>query len=129
MRNLDEYHFRILLSNIKRWDKISTFYNFQSNLDSYENIIFLILDIYKSLISKDKLDQETKLIFNQIESVILWNDFSSIIEYSLKTKSLSIIDKINKYDPNIIIIHINNIYNIKLTNIVSAKKIYNLINP
>ena len=129
MRNLDEYHIRILLSNIKRWDKISLEYNFNSNLDCYKNIIFLLLDIYKSLISKDKMDDECKLIFNQIELLILWEDFSLLIEYSLQTKKLSIIDKINKYNPSIIINHMKTIYNIKINNIVSAKKIYNLINP
>ena len=72
---------------------------------------------------------ECKLIFNQIELLILWEDFSLLIEYSLKTKKLSIIDKINKYNPSIIINHMKTIYNIKINNIVSAKKIYNLINP
>lgn len=127
MRNLEHYHIRILLTNIKRWNKISILHNFQSNLENYHNIIFLLLDIYKSMLSSG-FNKESELIFNQIELLILWKDFSSIIEYSIKNKKLSIIDKINKFDPKLVNNHIENIYNIKINNILSAKKIYKLIN-
>lgn len=127
MRNLEHYHIRILFTNIKRWNKLSILNNFQSNLENYHNIIFLLLDIYKSMLSSE-FNTDSKLIFNQIELLILWKDFSSIIEYSIKNKKLSIIDKINKFDPKLVNNHIENIYNIKINNILSAKKIFKLIN-
>ena len=127
IRNLEDYHIRILFTNIKRWNRISLFYKFQNNLETYHNIIFLLIDIYKTVLSKD-FDEECKLIFNQVELFILWKDFSSLIEYSIRTNKLSILDKINKYDPKILNKHMNDIYNIKLSTIVSAKKMVKLIN-
>ena len=41
------YHMGILITNIKRWNKISENCNFES--DKYYNIIFVLIDIYKSL--------------------------------------------------------------------------------
>ena len=43
------YHTGILVTNISRWDKISVKYNFEKSNSKYHNIIFLLLDIYNSI--------------------------------------------------------------------------------
>lgn len=126
MKNLEDYHIRILITNIKRWNKLSKLYVFNENLETYHNIIFLLIDIYKSLLEK-ALDDDIKIIFSQIELFILWKDFSSLIEYAIKNKKPSIIDKINKYDFTIINNHIENIYNVKLNSNLSGFKLLKII--
>ena len=103
MRVLNYYHLDILVTNIKRWNELTKKYNFTKTKSKYHNIIFLLLDICKSLRKKEYT--EVFNIFSQIELFIIYNDFSSLIKYAI------------------------DMYNIKINETkLSGKKIFKLIN-
>jgi hypothetical protein len=101
MRIECSYNLGILNTNIKRWDKISNKYKIFSSRLSYNkgcNLITTLLDIYSLLENKDKID---RTIFNQVELLIIFGDFTDLIKYSRYNNIPSIIDKLLKYDANI----------------------------
>lgn len=118
-------HFKILLTNIKRWNKISEKYSFLSNnCNEYYNIVYLIIDLYKTLM--DIEDINVKIIFSQVELLIINKDFSKLIKYSVENNKPSIIDKLSKYiDINIAI---KKLYGKDIPNNLSTKKLISLIN-
>lgn len=122
MKSNNTYNTDILLTNIKRWNKIALKYNFEKSTNIYHNIIFLLLDIYKNIMYD--LTIELKNIFSQIELFIIYQDFSSLIEYSINYKKESILDKLNQYT-NFTNVnkYIENKYNITLDRFTSGKKI------
>ena len=131
MRNRNLYHLNILRTNIKRWNNISKQFNFNKN-DSkkYFNIIFFLLDIYESLYSK--LNNDEFICFsNEIELLIMYEDFDYLIEICIKHKMESILDKLSNYIDLIKVI--NNKYNLDIKNNYSGRKLlkvlqqYNLI--
>ena len=126
-------YFKIMLTNIKRWNKISEKFSLNNIDNNYYNIIFLIIDIYKTIIvsnSHNNLEDidniQVKTLFDDVELLIINKDFTKIIKYSIDNNKSSILDKINKYfDIKIII---KEIYDIdKLPNKISSKKLITLI--
>jgi len=115
------YNIDILKTNIKRWNKISLKYNF--NNKKYENIIFLLLDIFN--IINDIDSTKCKIIYSQIELLILYEDFNDLIDFAIKHQKPSLLDKINNYS-NINKI-IKKIYNLDIDNNISGKKILQMI--
>ena len=95
MKNTDNYDMRILITNIKRWKKISDCFINLTKTNEYYNIIFLLIDIYKSLMDEDLKD--IKLIFSQIELIIIYKDFRDLIKFAFNNKKPSILTKINYY--------------------------------
>ena len=125
MKTNEMYHFGILKTNIKRWNKISKHYNF-IKLDSkkYYNIIFFIIDIYETLYNK--LDKLELLIFSsEIELLIIYEDFNYLIDICIKYELPSIIEKVSKY------INVNDLlnekFNLNLKYKTSGKKIFDMI--
>ena len=125
MRHMEIYHLNILKTNIKRWNVISTHYGFvKLNSKKYYNIIFLLIDIYEKLY--DKLITDDMILFaSEIELLLIYEDFSYLIDLSVKYQLVSIIDKLGYYIN--IIDAINKKYNLNITGNVSGKKILKLI--
>lgn len=121
----DCYHFGILKTNIKRWNKISKQYGFNIKENKmYYNLIFLLIDIYDTL--KKKLNKdEFYIFFSQIELLIMYEDFNYLIEICIKYKISSVLDKLNDY------INIYNFiskkYNITFDNNYTGRKLMNYI--
>lgn len=122
MRNLNRYHMGILIANIKRWNAISDNYNFEKTDSKYHNIIFLLIDIYQSLL---KTDLDYSNIFNQVELFIIYQDFTMLVEFAIKHEKPGILDKLIAYT-NITNI-INQLYNVKVNENLSGRKILRII--
>lgn len=129
MRTHDEYHMRILNTNIKRWDKIcnkSKIFVKRSNYNNGCNLIITLLDIYTILANKKKVCRE---IFDELELFIFFHDFRSLIVYARHQKIPSIIDKLLKYN-EAILFQIKDIYNLdnSVQFPISAQKIFKSMN-
>ncbi len=123
MRDMDNYQMGILITNIKRWNKISNNYNFSDSESEYHNIIFLLVDIYKTLMYK--IDDKMKNIFLQVELIIINRDFTQLIIYAIENNKPSILEKISKFcDINDII---TDLFDVDFVNGTSYKKIINKI--
>lgn len=127
MRAHDTYNINILHTNIKRWDKICLKYKIfdDKNMNKGCNLIFVLFDIYYLLMNKKLLHKE---LFDDLELFLLFGDFRTLIEYSYFTKSISIIDKLLKYDSSIFN-QIKDIYNIddSVNNSISGRKLFKII--
>ena len=86
------YHMGILITNIKRWNIISHNYNFES--DKYYNIIFVLIDIYKTLKNetRDFLDE---IFSNPLE--LIENNYYKLIDIAVKKNKPSILEKLSQY--------------------------------
>jgi len=123
LRNKEDYHFGILITNIKRWNRLSNKFTFEKTDSKYHNVIFLLIDIYQHLLYLDS--NEINKIFSQVELFIIYEDFSSLIDFAIKNNKGSILNKINNYKD--INTYIENKYNIKLPKHISGEKILKII--
>ena len=101
------YYDEILLTNIKRWNKISNQFNF--NQSKEHNKIFLIFLIYFEL-KKDANAQDFLSKLKPIEELIKTDDFNEIIIFAVqneKTKILELLKDLPNYD---IFLELNKIY-------------------
>ena len=96
MRNDTNYHMNILVTNIKRWKKVLVNYDSIIIKNEYYNIIFLLIDIYKSIMYND-VDECRKTIFSQLELILLYKDFTELVKFAVDHKKPSILDKIKKF--------------------------------
>lgn len=119
MRKRQVYHMGILITNIKRWNKLSIKYNFCNDEKiKYFNIIFLLIDLFDNINTfTDDIKNE---IFDQIELFILYNDLTIIIKYAIQYKKANILDKIRAFTDLNKIIKEN--YNIDLPENISGRK-------
>jgi hypothetical protein len=132
LRFQSNYHMGILVTNIKRWNELSTKYNFNSP-EKYVNMIFLLIDIYNTLTNKCTfIDDDIKSLFSMIELYILYDNFNVLIDYSIMHKKQSMLDKIRLYCDQYFVFdmygYIETKYNISINNNMSGKKILLLIN-
>ncbi len=127
------YHIGILITNIKRWNKISE-RRFDMCDVKYINNVFLLLDIYNILTDKCSIEnKDINILFSVVEIYIIHEDFKNFIDYAIKNNKPSVIDKITEYEyktnntQSIInsITYIENTFNVKLSPKISAKKIFN----
>jgi hypothetical protein len=116
MRTNDSYNTNILMTNIKRWNKISMI-----PIDLSSNTVFLLLDIYNSV--------NEKSLFNQVELYILYHDFTELIKYSVKHNKMTILDKLLNYDQTIMksIISIYSLINVSPKIPMNSLKLMNII--
>jgi hypothetical protein len=92
------YHDEILITNIKRWDKISNRFNFIKS-NSHGKILCLF-KIYLFL-KKDKYHSELLNKLEPIEQIIQTENYDEFIKWGLineKTKILNLLSKINNYN-------------------------------
>lgn len=122
--DINNRHFKILLTNIKRWNKISEKYSFLTNdTEKYYNIMYLIIDLYKTLM--DCEDKNIKMMFSQVELLIINKDFSYFVKYSVENNKSSILDKLSKYID--IKKALKKLYDTEIPDNLSTKKIISLI--
>ena len=129
IRQHNHYHISILNTNIKRWNKLSNKYTFTNKEKTYYNIIFVLLDIYKTLIknkvNKGELMAQVEL-FSEFELFILYNDYGPLIKYAIKYNKTNIIDKLIEFDKESVInTLVENDYDLSNINIntISSKKL------
>ena len=101
MRTCDTYNAGILETNIKRFNRIckgiDSLEGFSMELINYnDNIVFLLFDIFRSIIKNDGLDV-LKPLFVQVELYLLYEDYTPLIEYAMNNNKLNILDKLFKY--------------------------------
>lgn len=136
------YHDLILITNIKRWNKISQQFNFQQS-KQHSKIILLFsinLEIKKNEFNKEVLKKmgtifnnfnlnKDTLIHDNLEYILNTNDYNDIIIYALenqKSKILELLKQIHNYD---IYANIKQIYpdftfrpNLKISNLCQQFK-------
>ena len=124
MRVGDIYNGGILITNIKRFNRI-TIKNTKLDTINFEtNIVFLLLNIFTILSKKDNTNY--LVIFNQVELYIIYEDFTNLIEYSVSNNIPSILDKLFNYSNQIFNLACS-LYDVNTTNKLSARKFINLI--
>jgi len=102
LRTNSDYHIQILITNIGRWNKLSEKFTFSSKEQNYANFIFVLLDIYKSLFRSKITNIEIKQIkdiYSNFELMVLYQDYTQLIEFAICYKKSNIFDKLIEYDP------------------------------
>ena len=100
------YHDQILISNIKRWDKISGHYKFKGS-EKYNKIILLFY-IYNEI--KQDTASNYFHIIKSIDYTNTSNDFDSIIYYAVNFNKSKILEKLRLVPGHNIIIDIKRLY-------------------
>lgn len=109
LRANSRYHLGILITNIKRWDKLSKKYpvlhaGSSSNEDlraiqqhqTYDNnIVTILLEIAASFI---KCGQEFDGIFDDLELYMIYDDYTRLVDYALQHKKTIIFDRLIKFN-------------------------------
>ena len=120
------YYFCILHTNIKRWNVISTKYNFLDENVHYHNVVFMLIDIYYGITIKGThMDDMIKELFSMVEMYIINNDFMPLITYAIDNNKPSVIDKLNHYSDITNVIKTK--YNVELSPKTGGRKIITLI--
>jgi hypothetical protein len=84
--SLTSYHDEILLTNIKRWEKISNEFNFNSNIEYCKKL--LIFMIFVELKKNNIFIFDYKTLYN--------DDYNDLILFALKNSKTKILDLLNK---------------------------------
>ena len=104
LRTNSDYDIHILITNISRWNKLSNKFTFSTNEQNYENFIFVLLDIYKSLFRNKISDKETKKIkeiYGNFELMVLYQNYNQLIDYAIQYKKSNVLDTLFDYDSRI----------------------------
>lgn len=104
LRSISDYHIQILITNICRWNKLSRKFTFSTKEKNYANFIFVLLDIYKSLLRLKLSNSERitiKEIYANFELIILYQDYNQLIDYAISYKKPNILDKLIDYESTI----------------------------
>ena len=94
IKSMNNYHSRILKTNIKRWNKISNKYNFNEP-NTTQNTIFILFLIYEDFIEKDTFDNRIINIFLEIELTILYKNYNDLIKYAVSFSKSNILKKLD----------------------------------
>lgn len=87
------YHDKILISNIKRWDKISEHYKFK-NCDKYNKIILLFY-IYNEIKQDNRVcEMDHNPIIQTIDYTHSTNNYDSLIHYAILTNKSKILENL-----------------------------------
>jgi hypothetical protein len=129
LRTESQYYINILITNLKRWDKIARAHKFFVGEDGDKNLVIILLEIAYALLKKNKGIQG---LFVDVELYLLYEDFSMLIEYAVDNNAAGLIDKLMAYDPLNVIHKVNDIYGTfieyKVASLLSGKKIIKIIN-
>ena len=126
LRFQSNYHMGILVTNIKRWNELSTKYNFNSP-EKYVNMIFLLIDIYNTITNKCTLiDDDIKSLFSMIELYILYDNFNVLIDYAITHKKQSMLDKIRLYCDQYFVFDMYSYIETKYKISLSKNSVYNM---
>ena len=125
IKNNAEYYPNILLSNIKRWNKISNKYNFNNIENESYSIMYKLFNIYNKIMRRDSIHEYIdivkdfeidykKEVFINLLIFGIKNNEASVVEFSRKFFDIKEIVK-NKFDIEIN----NNLSTIKLLKLVN----------
>jgi hypothetical protein len=125
----DLYHINILVTNIKRWNKITEKYKISISKSKYYNFVFLLIDIIYSFRNDIDNLSNIKKCFINVEDIINNNNYKVLVKLSIDINKPSIIDKLLKYDNSIYLI-IEELYDLPHNSIknFSSKKIFKILN-
>lgn len=125
----DLYHINILVTNIKRWNKITEKYKISISKSKYYNFVFLLIDIIYSFRNDIDNLSNIKKCFINVEDIINNNNYKVLVKLSIDINKPSIIDKLLKYDNSIYLI-IEELYDLPHNSIknLSSKKIFKILN-
>jgi hypothetical protein len=98
LRLCNHHHINILMTNIKRWNKIASKHKCINEADknTYFNCVFMLVDICYMLLEQGNAD--VKDLFSQYELCILNHDYSLFINYAVENNKIGMLDKLLKYD-------------------------------
>ncbi len=126
----DRYHLSILITNIKRWNKIAAKYPFH-DMDGGEskcNLIFILLDIVNNFI---KCGLEFENLFSDIELYLIHEDYTNLLDFAIKHNKPVIIDKLMAFDRLAVVNSLNTYWHLglEISNDykIAGKKIIELI--
>ena len=118
------YHARIILSNIKRWEKLRQKKIFFRDPIDNENMFFIISSCLKmtfKTISKELYDDIIIDFFKSCNEIIKYNNFKKIIDFAIDIDNISIIDLIRKTFN--VVDYVNEKYKLSLPKRMSGKKL------
>ena len=131
MRSTNPYNANILESNIKRFNNISATLEGMDSINYYNNGVFLLFDIFTTLI-KTQSKEDIRELFDQVELYLIYEDYTNLIKYAVDNNKLSVLDKLFKYS-NEILLQAMNMFHIVLDDIklsdncvISGKKFVEL---
>ena len=122
------YELQLLNTNVKRWNKITQRYKIFNNTDDnitqgYSNLFYTCVQICISLTKADS-SFNYKEMFEDIELIIINNDITVLVEYSILFGKNVIIDKLITYNRSLVTQTIIEIYNNEIFKGI-CKKTYN----
>lgn len=88
------YYLGILITNIRRWDKIAARHKILQS-GHQDNIITILLEIAASFI---KSGNEFDGLFDDLELYMIHNDYTRLIDYAIKHKKTTILDRLIKFN-------------------------------
>ncbi len=103
----NQYYINILMTNLKRWDKLTDKYKFFTKDEKEINIVLVLLEIVYSLL---KSDTPLEDLFTDIELYIIYEDFTRLIKFAVKNNKPSVLDKLVEYDSLNVINTLNLLY-------------------
>lgn len=118
------YHARIIITNIKRWEKLRQKKLFFRDPIDNENMFFIIASCLKMSfknISKEIYDDIIIDFFKECNDIIKYNNYKKIIDYAIDTDNISILNLLSKtFD---VINYVNEKYKLTLPGKMSGKKL------
>ncbi len=88
------YYDEILITNIKRWNKLSIKFNFSTSIN-HTKIIHLFF-VIKEIKSDKNLINYLEGIINQIDKILETSDFDQFIKLGMENNKVKILDEIRK---------------------------------
>jgi hypothetical protein len=109
----NRYHLAILITNIKRWNKIAAKYPFhdRDGGESRCNLIFILLEIVNNFI---KCGLEFENLFSDIELYLIHEDYTNLLDFAVKHNKPVIIDKLMAFDSLAVINSLNTYWHLGL---------------
>lgn len=125
IKSMDLYHSQILKTNFNRYLKMCKYVEF-CNFTADIKRLDIIFRIYYSIINKkEKLSENERNIFRQVELLIFYDNFDSLFIYAVENNKYGIIDKLKKIID--LKVYFKNLYNKDVnTNMKGIKILQNM---
>ena len=125
IKNKAEYYPNILLSNIKRWNKISNKYNFNNIENEKYNILYKLFNIYNKIIQRDSIYEYIDIV-KDFEIDYKKETFINLLIFGIKNNEASVVEFSRKF-LNIKEM-VKNKFDIEINNNLSTIKLLKLVN-
>lgn len=126
------YYDEIFITNIKRWNKISSMFDFNRSEKHNRVVLFfmILLEIKKKSNSLDSLNFRNSL--EPFEDTIMSSNFDSIINYAIENRKSKILDRLKEIPKYNLLENIKRLYpDIDINKVSNMKmdKLIKCINP